>query len=69
MKRPFVLGLTGSIGMGKSTVAAMFAAAGVPVFDADAEVHRLQGPNGDSLGEIEVAFPGSARFGPPRHDA
>ena len=59
MKRPFVLGLTGSIGMGKSTVAAMFAAAGVPVFDADAEVHRLQGPNGDSLGEIEVAFPGT----------
>jgi len=59
MKRPFVLGLTGSIGMGKSTVAAMFAAAGVPVFDADAEVHRLQGPNGDSLGEIEAAFPGT----------
>nr|WP_279588154.1 dephospho-CoA kinase [Sphingomonas japonica] len=52
------LGLTGSIGMGKSTVAAMFAAEGVPVFDADAEVHRLQGPDGALLPAIEAAFPG-----------
>ena len=59
MSRPFVLGLTGSIGMGKSTVAAMFAGAGVPVFDADAEVHRLQGPGGALLGGIEAAFPGT----------
>jgi len=54
-----ILGLTGSIGMGKSTVAAMFAGEGVPVFDADAEVHRLQGPGGRLLEEIESAFPGS----------
>ena len=54
-----VYGLTGSIGMGKSAVAAMFVKAGVPVFDADAEVHRLQGPGGDALPAIEAAFPGT----------
>jgi len=59
MSRPFILGLTGSIGMGKSTVAAMFDAAGVPVFDADATVRRLQGPGGALLPEIEATFPGS----------
>ena len=54
-----VLGLTGSIGMGKSTVAAMFAEEGVPVFDADAVVHRLQGPEGALVDEIESTFPGT----------
>ena len=52
-----VLGLTGSIGMGKSTVAQMFADEGVPLFDADAEVHRLQGPGGRLVAAIEAAFP------------
>ncbi|WP_431469198.1 dephospho-CoA kinase [Sphingosinithalassobacter sp. LHW66-3] len=52
-----VLGLTGSIGMGKSTVAQMFADEGIPVFDADAVVHRLQGPGGQLVAEIEAAFP------------
>jgi dephospho-CoA kinase len=56
---PFIIGLTGSIAMGKSTVAAMFEAEGVPVFDADAAVHILQGPGGALVGEIEAAFPGS----------
>ena len=56
---PFILGLTGSIGMGKSAVAAMFKGLGVPVFDADAAVHKLQGPDGALLGDIEAAFPGT----------
>ncbi len=57
--KPLVIGLTGSIAMGKSAVAGMFKDCGVPVFDADAEVHRLQGPGGALLGEIESAFPGT----------
>ena len=54
-----VLGLTGSIGMGKSTVARMFVDEGLPVFDADAVVHRLQGPEGALVDEIEAVFPGT----------
>jgi len=56
---PLIIGLTGSIGMGKSTVAAMFERAGVPVFDADASVRAMQGPNGELIPAIEAAFPGS----------
>ena len=59
MSKPFILGLTGSIGMGKSAVAAMLRGLGVPVFDADAAVHALQGPGGACVEPIERAFPGT----------
>lgn len=52
-----ILGLTGSIGMGKSTVASMFAHEGVPVFDADATVHRLLGKGGEAVPLIAEVFP------------
>jgi dephospho-CoA kinase len=54
-----IVGLTGSIGMGKSTVAAMLRKAKVPVFDADAEVRRLQEPGGALLAAIESLHPGT----------
>lgn len=57
------LALTGSIGMGKSTVATMFAHAGIPVFDADAVVRKLQGPGGELVPQIEARFPGTTRGG------
>jgi dephospho-CoA kinase len=53
-----VLGLTGSIGMGKSTAAATLRRLGVPLFDADAEVHRLIGPRGTAVRMVEAVFPG-----------
>jgi dephospho-CoA kinase len=52
------LALTGSIGMGKSATAAMFAARGVPVYDADAAVHKAYGPGGEAVAPLEWVFPG-----------
>ncbi|MBB3764799.1 dephospho-CoA kinase [Sphingomicrobium lutaoense] len=63
------LAITGSIGMGKSTVAAMFAEAGIPVFDADATVRALQSGNGPLVKRIEKAFPGSTADGAVDRDA
>ena len=57
------IALTGSIGMGKSTVAKMFGRAGVPVFDADAIVRALQGPGGGLVEKIGQLFPGCVRCG------
>ncbi len=58
-----VIGLTGGIGMGKSTASAAFRRAHIPVFDADAEVHRLQRPGGPALPAIGAAFPGTVTDG------
>ena len=58
-----IVGLTGSIGMGKSTAAKMLREMGVPVYDADAAVHALQAPGGVALPGIEAAFPGVVKAG------
>jgi dephospho-CoA kinase len=58
-----IIGLTGGIGMGKSTVAAMFARHHVPVFDADAEIHRLQAPGGLAIAPIQARFTGVVHDG------
>ena len=58
-----IIGLTGGIGMGKSTAAAAFRRARIPVFDADLAVHRLQAKGGRAVKAIEAAFPGTAKDG------
>lgn len=58
-RRPYILGLTGSIGSGKSTAAAMFADAGIPVWDADAVVHELYARDEALIAEIAALAPGS----------
>jgi dephospho-CoA kinase len=63
VERPFLVGLTGSIGMGKTATAAMFAEFGIPVYDSDAAVHSLYAPCGEAVELIEQAFPGTTKDG------
>jgi dephospho-CoA kinase len=63
MARPFLIGLTGSIGMGKSETAKMFARLGIPVNDSDANVHALYESGGAAVPQIENTFPGTVRNG------
>ena len=63
MAEPFVIGLTGSIGMGKSETAKLFAAEGIPVHDADAAIARLYGKGGAAVAQIAREFPGAVQDG------
>jgi dephospho-CoA kinase len=63
MSRPHLIGLTGSIGMGKSTTAGMFAALGVPVWDADAAVHRIYGIDGAAVAPMAALCPDAVQDG------
>ncbi len=63
VERPFLLGLTGSIGMGKSETARTFRQLGVPVYDADAAVHAVYEPGGEAVAAIAAAFPGCVKDG------
>jgi dephospho-CoA kinase len=58
-----VIGLTGGIGMGKSTVAKIFASCGIPYFNADEAVHRLQAPGGKAVPMLDISFPGTVENG------
>lgn len=60
---PYRLGLTGSIGMGKSTTAALFAQEGIPVWDADAAVHRLYAAGGAAVAPVSELYPGALKAG------
>lgn len=63
VERPILIGLTGSIGMGKTATAAMFAELGAAVFDSDTAVHSLYAPCGEAVEAVENAFPGTTRNG------